>query len=133
MDLLIRVSDDGGKTLHVLGEKYKHVDNHVIWIDPFDTNYYLVGCDGGLYESFDRGVNWLFKSNLPVGQFYDVALDNSKPFYYVYGGTQDNSSVGGPSRTLKVNGIPNEDWFFTQGGDGFRSVIDPEDPNTVYA
>jgi len=133
MNVLIRVSDDGGKTLRVLGEKYKHVDNHVIWIDPTDTNYYLVGCDGGLYESYDRGVNWTYKSNLPVAQFYDVALDNSKPFYYVYGGTQDNSSVGGPSRTLKINGITNEDWFFTQGGDGFRSVIDPEDPNTVYA
>jgi len=133
MNVLIRVSDDGGKTLHPLGEKFKHVDNHVIWIDPADTNYYLVGCDGGLYESFDRGANWEFKSNLPVGQFYDVAVDNSKPFYYVFGGTQDNSSVGGPSRTLKVSGIPNEDWFFTQGGDGFRSGIDPEDPNTVYA
>ena len=133
MNVLIRVSDDGGKTLRVLGEKYKHVDNHVIWIDPADTNYYLVGCDGGLYESFDRGTNWDYKSNLPVAQFYDVALDNSKPFYYVYGGTQDNSSVGGPSRTLKLNGIPNEDWFFTQGGDGFRSVIDPDDPNTIYA
>ena len=133
MNVLIRVSDDGGKTLHPLGEKYKHVDNHVIWVDPADTNYYLVGCDGGLYESFDRGVNWDFKGNLPLGQFYDVAVDNSKPFYYVYGGTQDNSSVGGPSRTLKVSGIANEDWFFTQGGDGFRSVIDPEDPNTVYA
>jgi len=133
MNVLIRVSDDGGKTLHPLGEKYKHVDNHVIWIDPADTNYYLVGCDGGLYESFDRGANWSYKNNLPVAQFYDVALDNSKPFYYVYGGTQDNSSVGGPSRTLKISGIPNEDWFFTQGGDGFRSVIDPEDPNTIYA
>ena len=133
MNVLIRVSDDGGKTLHPLGEKYKHVDNHVIWIDPVDTNYYLVGCDGGLYESFDRGANWSYKSNLPVAQFYDVAVDNSKPFYYVYGGTQDNSSVGGPSRTLKINGITNEDWFFTQGGDGFRSVIDPEDPSTVYA
>lgn len=133
MNVLIRVSDDGGKTLHPLGERYKHVDNHVIWIDPTDTNYYLVGCDGGLYESFDRGANWSYKNNLPVGQFYDVAVDNSKPFYYVYGGTQDNSSVGGPSRTLKTSGIANEDWFFTQGGDGFRSVIDPEDPNTVYA
>ena len=133
MNVLIRVSDDGGKTLHPLGEKYKHVDNHVIWIDPADTNYYLVGCDGGLYESFDRGANWSYKGNLPVAQFYDVAVDNSKPFYFVYGGTQDNSSVGGPSRSLKASGIANEDWFFTQGGDGFRSVIDPEDPNTVYA
>ena len=89
--------------------------------------------DGGVYESFDRGANWAHKSNLPVAQFYDVAVDNSKPFYYVYGGTQDNESLGGPSRTLKANGIPNEDWFITQGGDGFRSVIDPEDPDTVYA
>jgi len=133
MNVLIRVSDDGGKTLRMLGERYKHVDNHVIWIDPNDTSYYLVGCDGGLYESFDRGATWAHKGNLPISQFYDVAVDNSKPFYYVYGGTQDNFSLGGPSRTLKMNGIGNEDWFVTQGGDGFHSVVDPEDPNTVYA
>ncbi|MBX7218894.1 MAG: glycosyl hydrolase [Blastocatellia bacterium] len=133
MNVLIRVSDDGGKTLRVLGEKWKHVDNHVIWVDPNNTNYYLVGCDGGIYESFDRGVNWSYKSNLPITQFYDVAVDNSQPFYYVYGGTQDNESLGGPSRTTTANGIRNADWFVTQGGDGFHQQVDPEDPNIVYS
>jgi photosystem II stability/assembly factor-like uncharacterized protein len=133
MSVLLQVSDDGGKTLRPLGEKSKHVDNHVIWIDPNDTDYYLVGCDGGVYESFDRAENWQWKANLPVGQFYDVAVDNTKPFYYIYGGTQDNNSVGGPSRTMSASGITNADWFITRGGDGFRSHIDPEDPDTVYA
>lgn len=133
MDTFIRVSDDGGKTLQHLPEKYKHVDSHVMWIDPRDPDYYLVGCDGGVYESYDRAENWAFKSNLPLSQFYDVAVDNSKPFYYVYGGTQDNNSVGGPSRTMNAHGIADSDWFITTGGDGFHSQVDPEDPNTVYA
>lgn len=133
MGVMIMVSDDGGKTVHTLNTRSKHVDNHVIWIDPNDTNFYLVGCDGGLYESFDRGENWIFKANLPLGQYYDVAVDHNAPFYYVYGGTQDNLSEGGPSRTRSQAGIVNSDWFVTQGGDGFRSQIDPEDPNTVYS
>jgi photosystem II stability/assembly factor-like uncharacterized protein len=133
MNVFIRVSNDGGKTLSMLGERSKHVDNHAFWVDPEDTNYYLVGCDGGIYESYDRGANWNWKSNLPLAQFYDVAVDTSAPFYYVYGGTQDNNSLGGPSRTKNVAGIVNSDWFVTQGGDGFRSQVDPEDPNTVYA
>ncbi len=133
MGTQIHVSNDGGKTLHDLNTKSKHVDNHVIWIDPNDTNYYLVGCDGGVYESYDRGETWTYKNNLPLGQFYDVAADHAAPFYFVYGGTQDNSSLGGPSRSRNAAGIVNDDWFITQGGDGFRSQIDPEDPNTVYA
>ena len=133
MNVFLMVSDDGGRTLRRLGEKSKHVDNHDIWIDPDDTDHYLVGCDGGVYESFDRGANWEFKSNLPVPQFYDITTDNAKPFYNIYGGTQDNYSFGGPSRTRSASGIINADWFVTQGGDGFRSQVDPEDPNTVYA
>jgi photosystem II stability/assembly factor-like uncharacterized protein len=133
MDTNIMTSDDGGRTTRTLGTRSKHVDNHVVWIDPEETDHLLVGCDGGLYESFDRGETWTFKENLPLGQFYDVTADNSAPFYYVYGGTQDNSSVGGPSRTRSVSGILNADWFTTQGGDGFTSTVDPEDPNTIYA
>ncbi len=133
MNTYIHVSDDGGKTLHRLDEKWKHVDSHVMYIDPHDPDYYLVGCDGGLYESYDRAKNWDFKSNLPITQFYDVAVDNSKPFFYIYGGTQDNNSVGGPSQTMSASGIVNSDWFITVGGDGFESRVDPVDPNTVYA
>ncbi len=132
-NVVFQVSDDGGKTQKPLGEKLKHVDNHAIWIDPKNTDYYLVGCDGGIYESFDRGENWNFKANLPVAQFYEVALDNNAPFYYVYGGTQDNNSLGGPSRTRHSAGIINADWFVTNGGDGFRSAVDQEDANTIYA
>ena len=132
-NVVFQVSDDGGKTQKPLGEKLKHVDNHAIWIDPKNTDYYLVGCDGGIYESFDRGENWNFKANLPVAQFYEVALDNNAPFYYVYGGTQDNNSLGGPSRTRNAAGIINADWFVTNGGDGFRSAVDQEDANTIYA
>jgi photosystem II stability/assembly factor-like uncharacterized protein len=133
MNVFLMVSDDGGRTLRRLGEKSKHVDNHDIWVDPADTDHYLVGCDGGVYESHDRGVNWDFKRNLPVTQFYDVTTDNATPFYNVYGGAQDNFAFGGPSRTRSASGIVNSDWFVTQGGDGFRTQVDPEDPNTVYA
>lgn len=133
MDTYAMVSDDGGKTFTQLGEKSKHVDNHVLWIDPKLSHHYLMGCDGGIYESFDSGQNWRFHTNLPITQFYKVATDNSKPFYYVYGGTQDNFSLGGPSQTLNTSGISNYDWFVTQGGDGFESQVDPQDPNIVYA
>ncbi len=133
MDSYMQVSNDGGKTFQILGEKSKHIDNHVIWIDPANTDHYLVGCDGGLYESFDTGNNWLFKPNLPVTQFYKVATDNALPFYHIHGGTQDNFSIGGPSRTNSVNGIMNSDWYFTSLGDGFETQVDQSDPNIIYA
>jgi photosystem II stability/assembly factor-like uncharacterized protein len=133
MNVFLMVSDDGGRTLRRLGEKSKHVDNHEIWIDPNNTDHYLVGCDGGVYESWDRGANWYFKSNLPVTQIYDVTTDNATPFYNVFGGAQDNFAFGGPSRTRNASGIVNSDWWVTQGGDGFRTQVDPEDPNTIYA
>jgi photosystem II stability/assembly factor-like uncharacterized protein len=133
MNVFLMVSDDGGRTLRRLGEKSKHVDNHDIWIDPNNTDHYLVGCDGGVYESWDRGANWYFKNNLPVTQLYDVTTDNATPFYNVFGGAQDNFAFGGPSRTRNASGIVNSDWWVTQGGDGFRTQVDPEDPNTIYA
>ncbi len=132
-NVIFQVSDDAGRTQRPLGERLKHVDNHAIWVDPNNTDYLLVGSDGGVYESFDRGANWNFKANLPVAQFYDVTTDNQMPFYFVYGGLQDNNSLGGPARTRNNAGIVNADWFATNGGDGFRSVVDPEDPNTIYA
>ncbi|HKV69743.1 MAG TPA: hypothetical protein VJN62_00735 [Gemmatimonadales bacterium] len=133
VNVLLQISNDGGKTFSTLGEINKHVDNHVVWIDPDNTDHLVVGCDGGVYETWDLGHTWRFGANLPVTQYYRVATDNAEPFYNVYGGAQDNFSVGGPSRTRTNNGIRNADWFITSGGDGFGSVIDPTDPNTVYA
>lgn len=132
-DVVLQVSDDGGRTQRALVSRGVHVDYHAMWIDPKNTDYYLVGNDGGVYESFDRGANWEFKANLPVAQFYDVVVDNNVPFYNIYGGTQDNNSLGGPARTRNNAGITNADWFVTNGGDGFKSGVDPLDPNIIYA
>ena len=133
MDTFLQISDDGGATWKNVGEKDKHVDNHAIWINPANTNHLLVGCDGGLYDSFDRGQLWRHYPTLPIVQYYRIAIDNSLPFYYVYGGTQDNNTHGGPSRTTDRAGIANEDWFVTTGGDGFETQVDPKDPNIVYS
>ena len=133
MDTWLMHTEDGGKTFKRTGEKSKHVDNHAMWINPNNTNHWIVGCDGGIYETWDHAENWHFKPNLPITQFYKVALDNSEPFYFVYGGTQDNNSMGGPSRTTNAAGIVNSDWYITNGGDGFESQVDPLDPNIVYA
>jgi len=132
-DTYYKVSHDGGKTVANLGEINKHIDNHCIWVDPNDTNHLLVGCDGGIYESYDFAKTWDFKSNLPVVQFYKVATDNDYPFYNVHGGTQDNLSLGGPSRTTSGNGIVNSDWYITSTGDGFESQVDQSNPNIIYA
>lgn len=133
MDTWMMVSEDGGKTFRKVGEKWKHVDNHALYIDPADTDHLIAGCDGGVYESFDRGATWEFIPNLPLAQFYRLTVDNALPFYNVYGGTQDNNTVGGPSRTATDNGIRNADWFVTVTGDGFQPRVDPEDPNIVYS
>ena len=133
VDTWTQVTNDGGKTWQTLGNKHRHVDDHAFWADPVNKGHYLIGGDGGLYETFDSGVFWDFKENLPVTQFYRVAVDNDIPFYNVYGGTQDNNSLGGPSRTINMAGITNSDWFITNSGDGFESAIDPVDPNIVYA
>jgi photosystem II stability/assembly factor-like uncharacterized protein len=129
----VSISTDGGKNFRPIGEKSKHVDNHALWVNPANTNHMINGCDGGIYETKDGAKTWEYKSNLPVTQFYKVEVDQSEPFYFVYGGTQDNFSLGGPSRTRNENGIVNSDWFVTNGGDGFESAIDPDNPNIVYA
>ncbi len=123
---------DGGKTWKNIGNNKRHVDDHAIWIDQTDTKHFLIGCDGGIYESWDGGANFDFKENFPVTQFYRVAVDNAEPFYNVYGGTQDNNSMGGPSQTTRRSGIINDDWFVTMGGDGFWAAVDPENPDIVY-
>ncbi|MDX1410178.1 MAG: glycosyl hydrolase, partial [Saprospiraceae bacterium] len=127
MDLLLQVSRDGGKTFSNLGTQYKHVDEHVLWIDPANTAHMLSGCDGGLYETHDAGATWAFHDNIPITEIYKVTADNRKPFYYVYIGTQDNNSLGGPSQTINSSGIANRDWFFTWGGDGFETQVDWKD------
>ncbi len=133
LDTRLQVTEDGGANFNSVPGRGRHVDDHALWIDPDDTDHLLIGCDGGIYESYDRGAAWEFKPNLPISQFYRVEVDNSEPFYFVYGGTQDNNTVGGPSRTLSPAGILNEDWFVTVGGDGFVTRVDPEDPNIVYS
>ena len=133
MNVSLRESLDGGKTLHKVNEMNHHGDNHAMWIDPDNTRHWLFGSDGGMYETFDDAKSWQFKANLPTLQFYDVAVDNALPFYNICGGTQDYFSWCGPARTRNVNGIVNSDWFVTTGGDGFRSQVDPVDANTVYS
>ena len=133
MDTYMHHSEDGGKTFKPTGEKNKHVDNHCIWIDPKNTNHWLVGCDGGMYETFTHAKEWKYYANLPIIQFYKVTTDNAAPFYNIFGGTQDNNSMGGPSATNNAAGILNSDWYITNGGDGFESATDWSNNNIVYA
>ena len=133
MDVWIQVSDDDGATWSSLNSRHKHVDNHAMVFEPGDPDYLMVGCDGGIYESWDLGETWRFIDNLPITQFYRVGVDNALPFYNLYGGTQDNDTEGGPSRTPTVHGIRNSDWFITVGGDGYQTRVDPDDPNILYS
>ncbi len=128
-----KVSYDGGKNWVSISNNKRHVDDHAIWIDPTDTNHFMIGGDGGIYETFDDGKEYIHKTNLPVTQFYRVAVDNDYPFYNVYGGTQDNNSFGGPSQTIYTDGTSRAEWTITLGGDGYWQAIDPDDPNIIYS
>jgi len=132
MDPGLMATDDGGKTWRRVPETNKHGDNHAMAFVKGDPGYILNGSDGGVYETFDGAKTWRFFDNLPVTQFYKLALDNALPFYNVHGGAQDNGSQLGPSRTVNAHGISNADWLITYGADGYATAIDPEDPGTVY-
>jgi photosystem II stability/assembly factor-like uncharacterized protein len=124
-------SEDGGKTFRSdLGQKI-HGDYHAFWINPADPAHMVVGTDGGIHLTYDRGRSWDFVNTVPLAQFYEVHYDMQRP-YRVCGGLQDNGSWCGPSRTLYTQGITNEDWFRVGGGDGFFVVIDPTDSNILY-
>jgi photosystem II stability/assembly factor-like uncharacterized protein len=133
VDVRMQISNDGGKNFTRMKEQFKHSDNHALAFRLDDPDYLLVGTDGGLYESFDLAENWRFVANLPVTQFYKVAVDDAVPFYNIYGGTQDNSTQGGPSRTTWSLGIDNSDWFLTLGGDGHQPATEPGNPDIVYS
>lgn len=125
-------SEDGGKTFENMDETAKHGDNHSITFKMSDPNYLLVGTDGGVYESFDLGASWRYMENLPITQFYKVAVDDAEPFYNVYGGTQDNSTQGGPSRTDNHHGIRNADWKVVLNWDGHQPATEPGNPDIMY-
>lgn len=122
---------DGGANWESVESGQKHVDNHAVAFHPSDPDFLLVGCDGGLYRSYDNARTYQFVANLPLTQFYKVAVSYEQPFYHVAGGTQDNYSQYGPART-RDTGIFNSHWRITIGGDGHDTAIDPEDPNIIY-
>ena len=126
-------STDGGKTWSQVPMPGVHVDHHEIVFDPADRNHILLGNDGGLYETWDGVRTWRHFTNLPLSQFYRVAVDNARPFYNVCGGAQDNGTICGPSRTPNRVGIRTSDWYTVGGGDGFQPRVDPDDPSIVYA
>jgi photosystem II stability/assembly factor-like uncharacterized protein len=126
-------SINGGKRFRTNMGKGMHDDGHAMWIDPRDGRHMIVGTDGGVYVSYDRGANWDHLNHMAMGQFYHVAISNKRP-YWVFGGLQDNGSWGGPSIGLKGNVGPiNEDWVSMLGGDGYRCAVDPTDPDLVYS
>jgi photosystem II stability/assembly factor-like uncharacterized protein len=133
MDVQTEVSTDHGATFEEMDTDSRHVDDHAIAFREDDPNYLLLGTDGGIYESFDLGKSWHFINNMPITQFYKVAVDDAKPFYNVYGGTQDNGSQMGPSRTDNEDGIRNADWQKTLFADGHDTATEPGNPNIFYA
>lgn len=132
MSNTVQISKDHGKTFKFMNEKNKHVDSHAMAFKSSDSNYVLFGTDGGLYESFDLTKSWKYINNLPLTQYYKVAVDDTFPFYNIYGGTQDNGSHGGPSQTISAAGITNSDWWKTLGSDGHQSAVEPGNPKITY-
>lgn len=125
-------SKDGGKTFTADGVTDGiHVDHHAMWIDPRDGRHMVLGNDGGVYVTWDRMLNWDHHNQFAIGQFYHVGIDTRRD-YKVYGGLQDNGSWGGPNRSGRENGPVNTDWYNVGGGDGFITLVDPNDPDQIY-
>ena len=125
-------SKDHGKTFKRMSRSNQHSDSHALVFKKSDPNYLLIGTDGGLYESFDGTESWKYVRNLPITQYFKIAVDDAKPFYNVYGGTQDNGSHGGPSRTISSDGIASADWWKTLGADGAQTATEPGNPDISY-
>ena len=125
----LQVSNDGGKT-NMNAAQSVHVDDHALWIDPNDPERWVLGMDGGIAITYDRGGNFWYPRNLPIGQFYDASFDYAIP-YNVCSGAQDNGAWCGPSKRRTTPGN-NTYWFTISGGDGFYTAQDPTDPNMVW-
>jgi photosystem II stability/assembly factor-like uncharacterized protein len=128
----LAVSDDGGRSFENMERGPVHVDHHALWIDPADGDHMVLGNDGGVYRSWDRGESWEHLP-MPVGQYYEVMVDSTKTPYHVCGGTQDNGTWCGPSRTRERVGITDHDWYAIYGGDGFDSAVSVDSPQIRYA
>lgn len=124
-------SKDGGKTFTNDAGRGVHADQHTLWVDPRDSRHMIVGCDGGLYVTYDRCENWDHLNHMAIGQFYHVAVGPRRD-YWVYGGLQDNGSWGAPHRGARASGTINEDWLRIGSGDGFVCRVDPNDPDQLY-
>jgi len=124
-------SEEGGRNFRTDVVSQIHGDHHALWINPASSDHLVLGSDGGIHFSYDRGRTWDYVNTLALGQFYEIGFDMDKP-YRIYGGLQDNGSWGGPVRTPYRQGITNEDWMRVGGGDGFYAQVDWSDPTTVY-
>ena len=133
MGTFIQESIDGGKNFATYNTgRDVHVDHHILWLNPDNTDHRLLGNDGGLYRTYKGNEEWTFIANLPIGQYYDISIDSREP-YWIYGGLQDNGVWGGPSRSENGTPVSNGDIVHVSGGDGFYSAADPENYNIVFS
>ncbi len=131
MGTLVQETNDGGNSFNRIRMRDVHVDHHVVWMNPEDTTFMILGNDGGLYMTEDRGAKWQFIGNLPTGQYYNLSIDHRDP-YWIYGGLQDNGVWGAPSKSYNNQRISNSDYISITGGDGFYSASEPLDASVVY-
>jgi len=131
MGALVQETTDGGNSFNRIQMKGVHMDHHVVWVNPEESAFMILGNDGGLYLTHDRGTAWTFIGNLPIGQYYNISTDHSDP-YWIYGGLQDNGVWGAPSKSYCNKLICNSDYLSVVGGDGFYSASEPLNASGVY-